>query len=152
MDMGGEFTSGAFKAFLDEKGIHQEVTNAYTPQENGVSEHANQTLNNLTHSMMANVKEVLQAKSLLLNLWSHAVHHAVQIKNCIPLQSLGPLSTPLQSYYGKIPRLATLSLFSCKAYAHTPKIDQTKFGECTIECIHIGFMEDKKAYRLYSCE
>ena len=35
---------------------------------------------------------------------------------------------------------------------HTPKIDQTKFGECTIECIHIRFVEDKKAYTLYSCE
>ena len=34
----------------------------------------------------------------------------------------------------------------------TPKIDQSKFGEHTIECIHIGFAEEKKAYLLYSRE
>ena len=87
-DGGGEFTSGAFKAFLDEKGIKREVTNAYTPQENGVSECANQTLNNLAHSMMADAKGVLQVKLLLPNLWSHAVCHAAWIKNHIPSQSL----------------------------------------------------------------
>ena len=84
LDGGGEFTSGAFKAFLDEKGIKREVMNAYTPQENGVSECANRTLNNITRSMMADAKEVLQAKSLPLNLWSHAVRHAAWIKNRIP--------------------------------------------------------------------
>ena len=47
LDRGGGFTSGAFKAFLDEKGIKQEVMNAYTPQENGISECTNQTLNNI---------------------------------------------------------------------------------------------------------
>ena len=151
-DGGGEFTSGAFKAFLDEKGIKREVTNAYTPQENGISERANRTLNNIARSMMADAKEVLRAKSLPLNLWSHAVRHAAWIKNRIPSRSLEPFSTPFQSYYGRIPTLATLRLFGCKAYAHTPKIDQTKFGERTVECIHVGFTEDKKAYTLYSRE
>ena len=48
MDGGGEYTSTAFSSYLAENGIKCELTNAYTPQENGVSEHANHTLNNLT--------------------------------------------------------------------------------------------------------
>src|SRR5260370_13254961 len=32
------------------------------------------------------------------------------------------------------------------------KIDQTKLSECTNECIHIGFAEEKRAYLLYSHE
>jgi len=35
---------------------------------------------------------------------------------------------------------------------HTPKVGQTKFGECTTECVHVGFAEDKKAYLLYNRE
>ena len=72
-DGGGEYTSSTFNAYLAEHGIKHEVTNAYTPQENGVSECANQTINNLAHSMMADVKEVLKSKSLPLSLWSQAV-------------------------------------------------------------------------------
>ncbi len=46
----------------------------------------------------------------------------------------------------------TLCLFGCKAYAHIQKVDQTKLGECSIECVHIGFAEEKRAYILYSCK
>ena len=60
--------------------------------------------------------------------------------------------TPYQSYFGKLSSLATLCLFGCKAYAHILKIDQTKLGECSIECVHTGFADEKRAYILYNCE
>ncbi len=46
-DGGGEYASTAFNSFLAECGIKHETTNVYTPQENGVSEHANRTINTL---------------------------------------------------------------------------------------------------------
>ncbi len=46
-DRGGEYTSTTFNSFLAECGIKCETTNAYTPQENGVSKHANHTINTL---------------------------------------------------------------------------------------------------------
>jgi len=134
---------------LAENGIKRETTNPYTPQENGVSEQANHTINNLAHSMIADAHEVLKAKSLPPALWSQAVQHAVWIKNCTLTWSLNSKITLYQSYFGKLPSLATLHLFGCKAYAHIPKIDQTKLGECSIECIHIGFADKKRAYILY---
>src|SRR5258708_29016251 len=85
-------------------------------------------------------------------LISHLHRHAAWIKNRIFTCSLNTDTTPYQAYFGKKPSLAMLQLFGCKAYAHTPKVDQTKFGERTIECIHIGFAEEKKAYLLYSRE
>src|SRR5258705_12250286 len=151
-DGGGKYTSNNFSTYLAEHGIKCELTNAYTLQENSISEQANWTLNNLAHSMIANMKEVLQAKSLPSSLWSQAVHHAAWIKNRIFTHSLNTDTTPYQAYSGKKPSLAMLRLFGCKAYAHTPKVDQTKFGECTIKCVHIGFAEEKKAYLLYSRE
>src|SRR5258708_21336173 len=46
-DGGGEYTSAAFSSFLAECGIKHETMNAYTPHENGVSKHANHTINTL---------------------------------------------------------------------------------------------------------
>src|SRR5258708_9977315 len=102
--------------------------------------------------MIADAQEVLKAKALPPALWSQAVRHAVWIKNRTLTQSLNSKITPYQSYFGKAPSLATLHLFGCKAYAHIPKVDQTKLGEHSIECVHIGFAEEKRAYILYSCE
>src|SRR5258708_23089515 len=67
---------------------------------------------------------------------------------CSPIHSTQ--TSHYQAYFGRKPSLATLQLFGCKAYAHTLKIDQLKFTECTIECIHVGFAEEKRAYLLYS--
>ena len=85
---GGEYTSKAFNAYLDEHGISWETTNAYTPQENGVAECVNWTINNLAQSMFADAKETLKAKSLPPNLWPQAIWHAVWIKNHIITSSL----------------------------------------------------------------
>ncbi len=46
-DGGGEYTSTAFNSFLAKCGIKRETMNAYTPQENRVSECANRTINTL---------------------------------------------------------------------------------------------------------
>ena len=149
-DGGGEYMLQAFSDFLSSCRVKHEVTNMYTPQENGVLEHANCTINNLVRSMIADAKEALNAKALPLALWSQAVHHAVWIKNYIPSCSLNQKTTPYQEYLGERPNLVTLHLFGCKAYAHVPKVDQTKFGEHTVECVHVGFAEKKKAYLLYN--
>src|SRR5258708_37870926 len=141
MDGGGEYTSSAFNTFLAENGIKREVTNPYTPQENGVSEWANHTINNLAHSMIANAREVLKAKALPPALWSQAVQHVVWIKNHTLTQSLNSKIIPYQSYFGKPPSLAMLCLFGCKAFVHVLKTDQTKLGECSIESQDVEFEE-----------
>ena len=43
-DRGGEYLSNEFQQFLKECGIRPEFTAAYSPQQNGVSEHLNRTL------------------------------------------------------------------------------------------------------------
>ena len=35
---------------------------------------------------------------------------------------------------------------------HVPKVNQTKLSECTIECVHVGFVEEKRAYLLWNWE
>src|SRR5258705_10724908 len=64
----------------------------------------------------------------------------------------GSKTISLPDHSTEKPNLATLHLFGCKAYVHTPKVGQTKFGERTTECVHVSFVEDKKAYLLYNRE
>src|SRR5258706_3990528 len=115
MDSGSEYTSNTFSTYLANNGIKCKLTNVYTPQENDVSKCANCTLNNLAWSMIADMKEVLQNKSLPPSLWSHAVCHVAWIKNQVFTHSLNSNITLYQAYFGRKPSLATLQLFGCKA-------------------------------------
>ena len=51
-DNGGEFTSNNFLAYCQEKGIKRQLTNFYTPQQNGVSERMNHTLLGMARSVL----------------------------------------------------------------------------------------------------
>jgi transposase InsO family protein len=63
---GGEFISHAFNEFCSENGIKRQLTAAYTPQQNGVSERKNRTLLNMVRSMIAE-------KNIPKRFWPKAV-------------------------------------------------------------------------------
>ena len=73
-DGGGEYGSNEFAAYLTLKGIHHEKINAYTPQENGVSEQMNRTL---VESAWAMLKDA----GLPNTYWGDAILHAAYILN-----------------------------------------------------------------------
>lgn len=50
-DNGGEYIDGGFKKFCAANGIRMEKTIPGTPQQNGVAEHMNRTLNECARSM-----------------------------------------------------------------------------------------------------
>ena len=52
MDRGGEFTSKDFDKFCKEHGIERELSTARTPQQNGVVERRNQTIQEMARSML----------------------------------------------------------------------------------------------------
>ena len=51
-DNGGEYMSAEFRDLLKEKGIHHETTVPHSPQQNGVTEQMNRTLQEAALSMM----------------------------------------------------------------------------------------------------
>ena len=52
-DRGGEFLLGDFKEFYDKHGIKREYTVPGTPQQNGVVEHQNRSIQQMTRAMMS---------------------------------------------------------------------------------------------------
>ena len=91
----------AFKAYLQEKGIQHEKTNAYTPEENGVSECMNRTIVEMARCL-------LNDAGLPGTFWGHAVQHSVRILNVLPSRVLDGDITPHEAFTGNKPSISNL--------------------------------------------
>ena len=70
-DGGGEYKSGKFEKYLDERGIQHEITTPHTPEHNGVAERMNHTLLDKVCSMLtnANLPDSYWYDALVLRIW-----------------------------------------------------------------------------------
>ncbi|GAU31928.1 hypothetical protein TSUD_271130, partial [Trifolium subterraneum] len=91
-DRGGEFLSTAFNDFCSNQGIKRQLTTAYTPQQNGVSERKNRTLLNMVRSMIA-------GRGVPKVFWPEAVKWATHIMNRSPTLSVKDI-TPEEAWSG----------------------------------------------------
>lgn len=110
-DNGGEYTSNDFKSYLKDRGIKQELTLPYTPQEDGVSERKNRTINNLARSAIhdaANHLLLHNSAPLPKFLWPHAIRQAVYVMNRSLTRALHNETTPFEVYYGRKPNLSMI--------------------------------------------
>ena len=73
-DNGGEYLSKAFELYLKENGVKQQCSTPYTPQQNGVAERMNRTLQNAARTMLIDA-------NLSKRYWGYAVMCAVFIRN-----------------------------------------------------------------------
>ena len=76
-DNSGEYTSGEFAKYLKSEGICHEMTVLKSLQQNGVAEHLNRTLVEMTRSMLA-------GSGLPQNLWAETLSTAVYLRNRSP--------------------------------------------------------------------
>ena len=108
-DNGGEYTSHEFVKFFRDSDISHEKTAPYSPDQNGVSERASNTL-------------VGRAKSMFLdgnmsdNLWAEAIDTAIYLNN----RSLTSAKnkTPYELWTGQQPNFAHLGPFGAPACYH----------------------------------
>lgn len=71
---GGEYTSTNFVHFCEENGIRRQLTNAYTPQQNGIAERKNRTVMNM-------VRALLSAKGIPKSFWPEEVNWTFHVLN-----------------------------------------------------------------------
>ena len=140
-DGSGKYSSGQLAKYLKSKEIYHEFTNPNTPQENGVTEHANHTLVHTTWMM-------LFESSLSRSFWGYAILYTTHVLNRVINQGTSTKKTSYHLYIGSRPSVAHLRSFGCGAQVLLTGM-KDKLAFCSVWGVFIGLLENKKAYIVY---
>jgi hypothetical protein len=141
-DRGGEFSSGNFKEFCDKHGIKREYTIPKTPQQNGVVERQNRSVQQMARSMM-NERNIPQT------YWVEAIHTAVHILNKAHLRPHSD-KTPYELWFGRPASIKHFKVFGSKCYIKNNDEDISKYDDRADEGIFLGYATNSKGYRCYN--
>ncbi|XP_021747543.1 uncharacterized protein LOC110713397 [Chenopodium quinoa] len=138
-----EFENSRFDEFCRENGMNHNFSAPRTPQQNGVVERKNRTLEEMARTMLI-------ASGLPRNFWAKAVNTACYILNRVTIRSIIN-KTPYELFRGRKPNISHLKAFGCKCFVHNNgKKNLGKFDERSEEAIFLGYASDSKAYRVYN--
>ncbi|GJY08276.1 retrovirus-related pol polyprotein from transposon TNT 1-94 [Tanacetum coccineum] len=133
---GTEFRNSILVNFCDEKGISQNFSSPYTPEQNGVAERKNRTL-------------IEAARTMLLGLvfskqyWTEAVATACYTQNRSTIVKRH-LKTPYEIFRKRIPNINFLHVFGCPVYIHNHKDHLGKFDEKANDDDNINIAETER--------
>ena len=142
-DHGAEFTSYAFENFLKERGIDHDYSVAYHPQQNGVAERFNRTLEEKTRTMLITAQ-------LPVSYWEFAMKYATWLINrSATSRLLDEKLTPYEAWTGRKANLGGVHTFGCMAVCLVPKLKRDHKLSPTGEwLLFLGMSEDHKAWLL----
>lgn len=140
-DGGGEYTSKDFEHVCEKNGIKREMSNADTPQQNGVAERANRSILEKARCMIFDAK-------LGNSFWAEACSMAVHIMNRTPRMLLNN-KTPELLWSGRKPDVSDLRVFGTPVMVHIAKKKRGKLEPKSEKMIFLGFDNVKKGYRCY---
>ena len=140
-DNGGEYLSEQFTNYFKQEGILRQLTIRKTPEQNGVAERMNRTLEETIRTMLCE-------SDVPKNFWAEALATAVYLRNRCPTKAVSEM-TPFEAWHGEKPNVDHLKVFGCTCYAHIPKDERKKLDSKAREAIFLGYGKEKKGYRLY---
>ncbi|XP_060959367.1 uncharacterized protein LOC133030592 [Cannabis sativa] len=141
-DHGKEFENDIFAQFCNKVGISHEFSAPKTPQQNGIVERKNRTLQEMARVM-------LYAKGVAIRFLAEAVNTACYICNRVHLRT-GASQTPYELWKGKTPNLSHVHIFGCTCYILNDRDHLGKFDARNDEGIFLGYSTNNRAYRVYN--
>ena len=141
-DQGGEFVNHDFEDFCDEYGITHNFSAPRTPQQNGVAERKNRTLQEMGRTMI-NEFELPQY------FWAEAINTACHISNRVLIRKLLG-KTPYELVYQRKPKIKHFRVFGCTCYILNTKDNFGKLEPKSDVGIFLGYSSKSKAYRVYN--
>jgi transposase InsO family protein len=105
-DNGGEFTSKEFMDYYNSHGIKSQFSIARTPEQNGVVERKNRTIQEMARTMLIDTK-------LTDIFWTHAVHTKFHIQNRVMLRN-NIDKTPYELWKGRPSNVKHFRFFGSK--------------------------------------
>ncbi|XP_073024240.1 uncharacterized protein [Primulina eburnea] len=139
-DHGKEFENRSFSSFCDRKGIYHEFSAPKTPQQNGIAERKNRTLQEMARVM-------LTSKNLAKRFWAEALNTACHISNRVYLRSESTM-TSYEIIMGKKPNLRYFHVFGCVCYTLNDRDQLAKFDSKSDKCLFLGYATNSRAYHL----
>ncbi|KAK2354920.1 putative mitochondrial protein [Trifolium repens] len=143
-DHGGEFENEPFATYCENHGIVHEFSAPRTPQQNGVVERKNRSLQEMARTMMHETK-------LAKHFWAEAVNTACYIQNRIYIRPILNKTT-YELFKGRKPNISYFHQFGCTCYILNNKAYKRKFDAKACKGIFICYSERSKAYRVYNSE
>ncbi|GJP71593.1 hypothetical protein CLOP_g2412 [Closterium sp. NIES-67] len=141
-DNGGEFIGADFEGELKRKGIQHQLTVPYNPQQNGVAERFNRTL-------QEGARTLLGRAGLPDPFWVSALRQVALVKNRV-LATVGDKEwIPYTKWYGSAPAVNMLRAFGCMVVFHVPKEKRGKLEASGRWGVHLGIAKDHKGWLLW---
>jgi len=142
---GGEYTLTKLDRYLAEAGIHHEHLIQDTPQQLGIMECLNRTLDEGITTLLS--------QSRLSHAWwedatLHFLYRKIQLPSSITAPNTPP-NTPYDLFYGKKGSFEHLQPFGCLVYVHLQKDQCRAFQLHVLQCILIGYPTDYKGWHFW---
>jgi IS30 family transposase len=130
-DYGTEFNNTGVEEFLGEEGIKHEFLVPYTPQQNGVVERKNWTLNEAARIM-------LDEYNTPDNFWAEAVNMMYHAINRLYLHMVYK-KTAYELLTGNKPKVDYFRVFGCRCFILNKKAKSSKFAPKVYEGSLLGY-------------
>ena len=142
-DHGSEFQNASFLEYCRKKGITHNFSAPRTPQQNGVVERKNRTLESMSRTMMISNK-------VPRHFWAEAVNTACYILNRAMIRpQLNKTSSELLR--GRKPNISHLRVFGSKCFVlNNGKNVLGKFDPRSDEGVFVGYVPNSKAYKVFN--
>ena len=141
-DNGTEFKNQDLECFCDEKGISQNFSSPYTPEQNGVAERRNRTLIEAARTM-------LNGSVLSKHFWTEAVKTACYTQNRSIIVKRHN-KTPYEIFRGRVPDISYFHVFGCPVFIHNHKDHLGKFDAKADDVYFLGYSLVSKAFRVFN--
>ncbi|KAG7537091.1 Zinc finger CCHC-type superfamily [Arabidopsis suecica] len=141
-DHGREFQNEIFEQFCQTQGIRHQYSAPRTPQQNGIVEQKNRTLQKMARAM-------IHSNNISQGFWAEAVSTACYIVNRVYVKP-GTKTTSYEIWKGKNPNLSHFRVFGCVCYILNENEHFGKFDSRSDKGIFLGYSTNSSAYRVYN--
>ncbi|GJS65385.1 retrovirus-related pol polyprotein from transposon TNT 1-94 [Tanacetum coccineum] len=137
-----EFRNSKLESFCEEKGISNNFSSPYTPEQNGVDKRKNITLIEAARTM-------LNGSVLSKHFWTEAVRIACYTQNRSIIVKRHD-KTPYKIFKERIPDISYFHVFGCHVFIHNHKDHLGKFDIKAYDGYFLGYSFVSKALRVFN--
>ena len=131
-----------FSIFCEKHCIKRQFSIAKTPQQNGVAEITNKTIQKVARAM-------IDESRTSHTFWGKATHTSVNILNKAHV-CVNSDQTPYEIWYGKPPSVKHFRVFGSKCFIKNTDEKLGKFEHKEDEGIFLGYSSRSKGYKCYN--